>query len=346
MAKRPHMRLSAEELYRHGLEALRAGDRRTYTECLEELTHPQRSTRIAAELAEKLADHHREFSKAQAAPSKVGAAARRDSEAERARGDEGTSIIDNRYELGECIGEGGFGRVWEATRILPPRERVVIKTGIPGRPDRLLEEIGVAYRLTHQNICSYKDYGSDPTFGTYLVIAYGGRSLAAMIRERGEFAVIDALDVVAQTAAALDYAHGEDVIHHDVTPGNVLVDETRSTRRKVRLTDFGLSQRGKNALNTEGKHTIYGTTPVGHTPNYAAPEQRRGDAGRKASDQYSLALVFCSMLEGEVFGKPYRLKAHERLDSIQNAALRRALSDEPEARFDSCGEFVKELAGR
>jgi serine/threonine-protein kinase len=129
-----------------------------------------------------------------------------------------------------------------------------------------------------------------------------------------------------------------------VKPGNILVEESGRTW-EVRVGDFGIALRGAGAKNTKGKYTIIATHPVGYSASYAAPEQRANRPARKASDQYSLALVFCSMLEGRVFSSRFEPRRFARLTKPQNDALLRALAESPDARFDSCREFVSALRG-
>lgn len=249
-------------------------------------------------------------------------------------------IVARRWRLGRLLGKGGFGAVYEADRIHPPHGRVVIKLELPGSPESLKNEIGIAYDLTHQNICAYKEYGLDRAFGTYLVLQHGGESLDRMIQRFGD--VGQATDVIEQAARGIDYAHKHGVIHHDIKPQNILVDQ----RGEVRVTDFGIALQGTVGPNTAGKTTVFGTSPNGLTFSYAAPEQILMEKPRKASDQYSLALVFCSMLEGRVFTQRYTLRKFGRLTGDQNTALKRALSLDPEHRFPSCREFVSALTHR
>ena len=251
-------------------------------------------------------------------------------------------LIGGRYRLGKQLGAGGFGRVFEATYVQPPHERVVIKLELPDAPESLKNEIGAAFQLSHQNICAYKDYGDDARMGTFLVLQHGGRALESILMEQGPLDVDRAVDVLAQVAAGLDYAHKHGVIHQDIKPGNILVADV-DDGWEVRVTDFGIALKGIAAKNTIGKHTVLATHPVGYTRAYAAPEQLAGGKGRKASDQYSLALVFCSMLEGEVFSKPYEPRRFRRLSAAQNAALQKALSEDADDRFESCGAFAREL---
>lgn len=145
-----------------------------------------------------------------------------------------------------------------------------------------------------------------------------------------------------QAAAGLDYAHSKGVIHQDVKPGNVLIDK-KSKPWEVRLGDFGIAVQGRAGKNTVGDYTVIATAPVAYTRAYAAPEQLRGEKARKATDQYGLALVLCSMLEGHVFKRKYDRRNFHRLNARQNAAIERALRDDPGDRFASCAAFVAAL---
>jgi serine/threonine protein kinase, bacterial len=130
-----------------------------------------------------------------------------------------------------------------------------------------------------------------------------------------------------------------------VKPGNILVKKDRQ-HWKVRVTDFGIAVTGTITTNTAGQHTILATRGIGYSRGYAAPEQRAGESPRRGTDQYALALVFCSMLEGHIFTERYRLRPFPNLTGAQNDALAKALSLEPEDRFSSCAEFVAALGGR
>lgn len=262
----------------------------------------------------------------------------------------GQVILNNKYRLGRKLGAGSFGRVYEGERIDSlTRSPVVIKiaSGLARNTDvgSLQKEMDVAFRLTHQNICAYKDIDRDPKHGVYLVLQPGGRSLDRLLDEQHRLTIERALEITRQAAAGLDYAHGKGVIHHDVKPANVLI-EGDGDDIEVRVTDFGISLVGQVGRNTAGKHTVFGTRPLGSTPAYAAPEQRNHEKSKKASDQYALALVFCSILEGEVFLEPYARRDFKRLSRAQNETLARALSEEPSARFDSCTAFARALAQR
>lgn len=255
----------------------------------------------------------------------------------------GRRTVGGRYELRRRLGEGGFGVAWEAIRLEHPHKSVVLKTSSDPARARLREEMGIAWDLRHQNICTYLDYGRDPTVGTYLVMDHGGTSLERIIEGGKSVALGEAIDLVRQAAAGLDYAHKKGVLHQDVKPGNVLVN-TNTSPWEVRLGDFGIAVQGRTGKNTVGNTTVFATAPVAYTRAYAAPEQLRGENAQKRTDQYALALVFCSILEGIVFKRRYKPREFGRLSDRQNAAVARALRDAPSERFESCSAFAAALA--
>jgi serine/threonine protein kinase len=243
---------------------------------------------------------------------------------------------------GRKLGEGGFGEVYEAQNVEAPGFPLVVKLGLPGKPESLRHEIGAAYGLAHQNICSYKDIGLDPQRGTFLVMQHGGTSLEQVLKDQGALSPDQAFEVAAQIAAGLDYAHSRGVIHHDIKPANVLID-VQHQPWEVRITDFGIAVKGRATTNTDGKNTVSATHPRGQSLAYSAPEQLRGDVSRWRSDQYSLALVVYSMLTGQVLKGHHPAKPFPMLSQAQNEALMKARDEDPDARFDSCTKFVAAL---
>lgn len=262
------------------------------------------------------------------------------------------SLVQNRWQIVRPIGErGGFGTVFEVRdETRPDRDGFVMKIA-GGATDadrrvnekRLLSEVRIAHGLTHQNICAYLDDGLDRARGVYFAIMkYAGPSLERLIRDDTSFDVADAFDVVQQVAAGLDYAHQHNVIHQDLKPANVLV-QGDPHGREVRIGDWGISNHGRETQRADGSPTVIATV-VGNSPGYMAPEQWRGEA-RAASDQYCLALLLCSMLEGRVFAEHYKFQDLRPLTADQNQIIERALSVEPEERFASCGKFISKLRG-
>jgi hypothetical protein len=282
-------------------------------------------------------------------PALTAEARRRESRplAKPASGD--NELVGGRWQILQKIADGGFGSVFEARDARRSEERrVVLKVARnPTGAELLRKEVGIGERLRHQNICVYLDVGEDPSRGVFAVLDHGGRSLDQIISDRGSFSLLEeVIDVTTQLARALDYAHNRNVLHQDVKPQNVLMQASRRGW-DVRLADFGVSILGRTGLRTDGARTVLASELVGFTLPYAAPEQLQGFA-KRASDQYSLALVACSMFEGRVFKEPerYRTRPFSQLSAEQNYALSRALSWDPDHRFDSCEDFARSLGGQ
>ncbi len=264
----------------------------------------------------------------------------------------GLRIVNDRYKILRELGEGGFGSAYEAQDLRNPhRKQIVLKYSNEEGDDEFLErEITKAFDLVHKGICRYYDYDQEVVDGDrrvpFLVIEYGGESL------EGHFEQLDpderfsrrfAYRVVRQVSAALDYAADEhQLVHGDVNPGNILIGEDEV----VRLADFGLSARLIPARTTGGRRTLKGSSHLGMHQVFSAPEVLAGRRARRSSDQYSLAVVFCAMMEGLLSDRPYRRKDLGILTKKQNVALERAMELDPKNRFPTCRRFAKALCGR
>lgn len=197
-----------------------------------------------------------------------------------------------RFDIRRLLGEGAFGRVYEAHD--PQLDRIVaLKVAKPERltderrVQRFLREAKASANLRHPNIVPVFDSGRD---GPHYYIASAfvpGSTLERRLLEAPPDARTAAV-VVRHLAEALGYAHSRGVVHRDVKPANVLLDETGEPL----LADFGLAAResGEERLTQEGGW-------VG-TPAYLAPEQAAGEA-LPASDQYSLGCVLYELLTGQ-----------------------------------------------
>jgi hypothetical protein len=199
------------------------------------------------------------------------------------------------YRVERLLGRGGMGAVYLATELALDRE-VAIKVLPPERGGddagraRFRREARTAARLSHPNIVSLLTFGEVKGL-TYYVMAYvRGESLAARTRRESPLGFEAAARILADVADALDYAHRQGVVHRDVKPDNVLLDE--ETGRAL-LTDFGIAR----AL---GGETLTSTGMVVGTPRYMSPEQAAASSdvdGR--SDLYSLGIIGYELVSGE-----------------------------------------------
>jgi WD40 repeat protein len=258
-----------------------------------------------------------------------------------------------RFQLQSVLGQGGFGRVYRAYD--PQLDRLIaLKVPVFGSDDdsrakRFRAEARSAAQLRHPNIVPTFDSGQ---IGEQVYIAaqfVRGKTLSALIKEDA----IDARKGVGWTIAiarALAYAHGIGIVHRDVKPHNVMIDE----RGEPQLMDFGLAKRvdEDSEMTTEG--AILGT------PAYMAPEQARGDLSRigPASDQYAVGAVLYELLCGR---KPFEGAPHAVIAQVLQrdppalrtvrasvpadleAICQKAMQKAPEHRYSSCDELADDL---
>jgi hypothetical protein len=202
------------------------------------------------------------------------------------------ALLAGRYRLMSRIAVGGMGEVWRAEDVLLGRE-VAVKTLKPeflGDQDfraRFRAEARHAGRLGHPGIASVYDFGESDDTAWLVMELVDGEPLSAVLRRDGVLPVSRALDVVAQTAAALHAAHEGGVVHRDVKPGNLLVRPDGV----VKVTDFGIAS-AADAVPLTRTGTVLGTA------YYLSPEQAAGGSGSPATDVYSLGVVAYECLTG------------------------------------------------
>jgi len=211
--------------------------------------------------------------------------------------------------------------------------------------ERLLREARTAGGLAHPNIVTVFDAGEEAGV-TYIVMELiRGSTLDDMLPATGTPLPTErALEILAEAAGALDFAHSHDVVHRDVKPSNIMIQADG----KVKLADFGIAR-----LVTATTVTMPGS--LAGSPYFMSPEQLRSQEATPRSDQYSLAVVAWILLTGS---KPFdddqftllvsKIRGQEPprssyLNVGADGVLRRALSKKPEARFESCSSFVGAL---
>ena len=198
------------------------------------------------------------------------------------------------YELRERIGAGGFGAVYRAHQTTVGRE-VAMKIILPGfanQPEfvrRFETEAQVIARLEHLHIVPLYDYWREPD-GAYLIMRWlRGGSLRDALQRSGAYDLEGAALLLDQMASALNSAHQHQVIHRDLKPGNVLLDEDGNAY----LADFGIA---KDLANFQDS-TSQADAIVG-SPDYLSPEQARSEPVTPQTDIYNLGVVLYEILTG------------------------------------------------
>jgi serine/threonine-protein kinase len=264
--------------------------------------------------------------------------------------------LSERYRLDRELGHGGMATVYLAEDLKHAR-RVAIKVL---RPElitsgegaaRFLREIRIAAHLSHPQIVPLHDSGERDGF-LYFVMPYiGGESLRQRLVREGRLPVDDALGIARSVAAALDYAHRQNVVHRDIKPENILVHEGQAV-----VADFGIAR----AITVAAAENVTARGLAVGTPAYMSPEQAAAEReldGR--SDLYSLACVVYEMLAGEppflgpnaqailtrhLVATPRPLRARRPVvpEPVERAVLR-ALAKSPDDRFGTTAEFAAAL---
>jgi eukaryotic-like serine/threonine-protein kinase len=248
-------------------------------------------------------------------------------------------LIGGRYEIVAPISEGAMGAVYEARDRIGGDGEVAVKQLVDiGQVASFEIEARLLAGLRHPRVVRVLDYLTEGRDSYLVMELIRGPDLGRALAERGApgLPLDEVLDIARQAAEALDYVHGEQIVHRDVKPRNLIACE-----RGVVLVDFGVARELGDDAGTRG---------VG-TPRYMAPEVLVGERLSPRSDVYGLAATIWTLLAGKPpsYGEPEPLpNAAPELE----AGLRRALDPRPERRFASAsaltaalGSPVEALAG-
>lgn len=263
--------------------------------------------------------------------------------------------LSDRYAITRELGQGGMATVYLAEELKHGRE-VAIKVLHPDvapstGADRFLREIGIAARLSHPHLVPLIDSGTADGMLYYVSAYLPGGSLRDRLKQEERLPVEEALHIVADVGAGLDFAHRAGFVHRDVKPANILFADGLAL-----LADFGVAR----ATCAPKGEQVTGAGFVVGTPEYMSPEQASGETELDArSDVYSLAVVVYEMLVGEppftgpspraimarqVTEEPRRVRmVRPEVPAPVDAALARALAKDPAQRFASVADFVAAL---
>ena len=264
------------------------------------------------------------------------------------------TVIDGRYRVISRVGSGGMAEVYCAEDSQLGR-RVAVKL-LHERfaqdaefVERFRREASSAASLSHANIVNVYDRGE--WGGTYYIAMefLEGRSLDSIVREEAPLVPERAIEITDQVLRAARFAHRRNVVHRDLKPHNVIIDE----EGRVKVTDFGIARAGASEITQTG--SIMGTA------RYLSPEQAQGQAVGARSDLYAVGIMLYELLTGTVpfegdsvvaialrhLSEPPRPPSTfvPSISPSLDAIVMRALEKDPERRFADADEFIAALEG-
>ncbi len=263
-------------------------------------------------------------------------------------------ILDNKYIVNKIIGTGGMSIVYSGFS-MDTGEEVAIKILRPEYLEdeefkkRFRKESKIAQQLNHRHIIKTLDTGEDEGL-PYIVMEYvRGETLKEYIKRHVRLTDEEAVKIGVKICEALYYAHSTNLVHRDIKPQNVLMQDNGL----LKVADFGIAR-----LQDQGTVTLGGSNVLGSV-HYISPEQARGLHITKQADIYSLGVCLYEMVTGEV---PFegdspvavaikhiqetpvspRLKNHRISPALEEVILK-AISKEPQARYSSAFELGQDL---
>jgi serine/threonine protein kinase/tetratricopeptide (TPR) repeat protein len=225
------------------------------------------------------------------------------------------TILADRYEIIQLLGQGGMGAVYKARD--NELERMValklIRPELASNPEilrRFKQELILAREVTHRNVIRIFDLGQAKGIRFITMEYVEGRDLRALLYERGKVSPEEAVEIISQVCRALESAHSSGVVHRDLKPQNIMLD----AKNRVYVMDFGIA----HSLETPG---MTQTGALMGTPEYMSPEQAKGLKIDARSDLFALGIIFYELLTGI---SPY--KADSALATLLKRTQERPLS--------------------
>ena len=266
----------------------------------------------------------------------------------------GSTFAGHRIE--GIAGRGGMGVVYRATHLALDHvvAMKVISTQLAGDDvfrERFRSESRIAVSIRHPNVVPIHHAGEEDGLIFVTMDLIEGTDLRKLINAERKLAPDRAVEIVRQAAAALDAAHAKGLVHRDVKPGNILIEE-RETGEHAYLTDFGLTKRIEATSGVTATGAFVGTL------DYVAPEQIKGQRTDARTDVYALGCVLFEVLTGQppfasqedkvakiyahLQEEPPPLLARGRgMPDGLDAVVGRALSKDPDDRYPSAGDLSR-----
>ena len=203
-------------------------------------------------------------------------------------------VFAGRYEVTEELGRGGMGRVYKVTDT-QINEEMALKLLKPeiavdeGMIERFRNELKIARKITHRHVCRMHDINQEE--GTpYITMEYvEGEDLKSLVKSKGKLSEKEAISIATQVCEGLSEAHELGVVHRDLKPQNIMMDE----KGRVKIMDFGIAR----SVEVPG---VTQTGMIIGTPDYISPEQAEGKEADHRSDIYALGVILFEMVTGIV----------------------------------------------
>ena len=263
------------------------------------------------------------------------------------------SVLGGRYEILQLLGEGGMGAVYKARdrevdRLVALK---VIRPELANHPEvlrRFKQELILARQVTHKNVIRIFDLGEADGIKFISMDYIEGQDLRSLLRQKGKLAPADATAIMTQVCQALEAAHLEGVVHRDLKPQNIMLDN----QGRATVMDFGIAR----------SMQLTGMTQTGAllgTPDYMSPEQAKGQEVDARSDLFTLGIILYELLTGKT---PYQadtvlgtllkrtqerarppLELDPTLPRYLNDVVVRCLEIDPRVRYQKASEILADL---
>lgn len=273
------------------------------------------------------------------------------------------TILADRYQVQQVIGDGGMGSVFLAEHVTL-RKKVALKVLHPElcrdqtHVDRFLQEARAASMINHENIVDIVDFGPVPGGSVFFAMEFlEGTDLAGALRKDGRMPWPRVQNFMLQIVRALKAAHQKGIIHRDLKPANCFVITKPDGREFIKLLDFGIAK----VTDAEHDKGLTRTGAVFGTAKYMAPEQACGEPADNRTDIYAAAVLMFELLTGQVpfdgdnfmrvlsrhLTEPLTLPSTMAPDAgippMVESIVVKALSKKREDRYQDMGEFEQAL---
>jgi len=278
------------------------------------------------------------------------------------------TILSDRYEIVELVGQGGMGTVYKARHLLIGNY-VAIKVMHPhllsdaASQERFKSEAKAAMSLRHERLMAVSDYGVTPSGQPFIVMEFvQGKGLDALLDEQKYLSHEEFFEIFAQVCDGLSHVHERGIVHRDIKPSNIMLTRTNQNKWLVQIVDFGIAK----VLPT-GEGAVQHLTQTGEifgSPLYMSPEQCKGKDVDARADIYSLGCVMFETLtgspphQGESAIETLMLHVNERAPKLsdrradigESAELEKivagALANAPESRYQTMSHLKNDLLQR